>query len=173
MNPVIEQAITFPKSTLRLITSFFSESSGMSKRGGKQFFLQIRLYFFLGFLPYPLPIILNFFSNALSASLFSSKTVSPWITLFPTQELSGLENLISQNWVRQGTTQNWEGQKEWSSLRRSSDMWVHPVTWTARCSCWNGNELSGQKEQMAGLAETNLCYLPPPLKANLQMLGYC
>ena len=28
MNPVIEQTITFPKSTLRLITSFFSESSG-------------------------------------------------------------------------------------------------------------------------------------------------
>ena len=54
MNPVIEQTITFPKSTLRLITSFFSESSGMSKRCGKQFFLQIRLYFFLDF-PTPTP----------------------------------------------------------------------------------------------------------------------
>lgn len=74
MNPVIEQTITFPKSTLRLITSFFSESSGVSKRRGKQFFLQIRLYFFLGS-PRPHPRSLQ--TSSLMLFLPLSKTVCP------------------------------------------------------------------------------------------------
>lgn len=76
MNPVIEQTITFPKSTLRLITSFFSESSGMSKRGGKRFFSTDSVVLLPWFLAPPPPRSFQT-SSLMLFLLFSSKTVSP------------------------------------------------------------------------------------------------
>lgn len=167
MNPVIEQAVTFPNPLS--VSSPLSSLKVLewAKEVGNSF-SQIRLYFFLGFLAHPLP---DHFQTSSLMSLFTAPPrLSPLDTSSQLKNYLALKISISQKLGQTGELPKiGRDKKEWSSLRRSSDIVISNLNCQMQLLEWQWIIWT---EQMAGLCRTNLCYLPPP-QGNLEILVYC